>query len=129
MAYTLNGRLIGSLCDECFEPLVGAIVRLVATTGLGAPSTDDRDLASGVRDEATATKRSASSLGEGVVGDDGTFSVTLGSAYEGGHLDVDVYCGTMTGHRVPPKPLTVTLGSAGTPVAEGTGGISHSVVL
>lgn len=109
MAYTLNGRLIGSLCDECFEPLVGAIVRLVATTGLDAPNTDDRDLSSGVRDEATATKRSASSLGEGVVGDDGTFSVTLGSAYEGGHLDVDVYCGTMTGHRVPPKPLTVTL--------------------
>ena len=34
MSYTLSGRLIGLLCDECSEPLAGATLRFVRVATL-----------------------------------------------------------------------------------------------
>lgn len=111
MSYVLTGRLVGLLCDECSEPLVGATIRLVASTS-GAVSRDaaaDPKQTSAVLEESAADARAADLLGEGVVGEDGVFRVELSDRYDGAAFDVDVFCGTMTGHKVPPKPLSFTL--------------------
>jgi hypothetical protein len=111
MSYLFTGRLIGLLCDDCSEPLVGATVRLVRSTS----GTVSRDAAADpkhtaiVLEESDADERSADLVGEGVLDETGTFRIELSESYDGEAFDVDIYCGTMTGHKVPPKPLAFTL--------------------
>lgn len=112
MSYTFTGRLIGLLCDDCSEPLVGATIRLVRSAG-GTISRDaaaDPKLTAVLLEESAADARAADLLGEGVVGEDGSFRVQLSERYDGGEpFDVDVFCGTMTGHTAAPEPLAFTL--------------------
>ena len=111
MSHVISGRLVGLLCDDCWEPLVGATIRLVGATGdrVSQAAAAEPKHTTTVLEESVATERATSLLGEGVVGQDGAFTIELREGYEGGAFDVDVYCGTMTGHKVPPKPLTFTL--------------------
>ena len=111
MSYLFTGRLIGLLCDDCSELLVGATVRLVRSAG----STTSRDAAADpkqtavVLEDSAAESRRAGLLGEGLVGEDGLCRIELSEGYDGEAFDVDIFCGTMTGHKVPPRPLSFTL--------------------
>ena len=111
MAYLLNGRLIGLLCEDCSEPLVGATVRLVraASETVSHDAAADPKHTAVVHEAATADARSAEVVGEAVVGGDGSFRVKFAEGYGGEPFDVDIFCGTLTGHPVPPKPLTFTV--------------------
>lgn len=111
MPYVISGRLIGLLCDDCSEPLTGATVRLVASAGnrISHAAAAEPKHTAAVLEESDAAERASSGLGEGVVGADGGFEIELGKGYDGGAFDVDIFCGTMTGHPVPPKALSFTL--------------------
>lgn len=112
MSYQLNGRIIGWICDDCTEPLVGATLRLVRTADashLSHQAAADPKLTATVLTEDQAHERESRLLAETVLAADGSFSVEIGSGYEGEAFEVDIYCGTLTGHPVPPRPLTVTL--------------------
>ncbi|WP_270886041.1 hypothetical protein [Pedococcus sp. 5OH_020] len=111
MPYVISGRLVGLLCDDCSEPLVGATVRLVTSSGdrISHAAAAEPKQTTAVLEESVAAERASSVLGEGVVDANGGFTVELEKGYDGGAFDVDIFCGTMTGHRVPPKPLSFTL--------------------
>jgi len=111
MSHLFTGRLVGLLCDDCSEPLVGATVRLVRSTSstISSDAAADPKQTAVVLDESAADARAEDLLGEAVIGADGQFRVELAKRYDGEAFDVDVFCGTMTGHRVPPKPLSFTL--------------------
>ena len=111
MSYVISGRLTGLLCEDCWEPLVGATVRLVASVGdrISHAAAAEPKHTIVVLEEQSAAERASSGLGEGVVGADGGFTIELEKGYDGGVFDIDIFCGTMTGHRVPPKPLAFTL--------------------
>lgn len=112
MSYIFTGRLVGLLCDDCSEPLVGATIRLVrsASDSVVRDAAADPKHTAVVLEDAKADARAQDLLGEGVVGDDGVVRIELSERYDGSAaFDVDVLCGTMTGHPVPPKPLAFTL--------------------
>jgi hypothetical protein len=109
--FELLGRLCGYFCDECQTPLAGATLRLYRaapegnTTALAVAH--PKETFAILSDEQVAAKESRL-LAEAVVGDDGSFRVTLGGkqTYAGEALEIDVYCGTMSfkGGLVPPYP-------------------------
>jgi hypothetical protein len=116
MGYVIRGRLCGYLCDECQEPLRGTTVRFYAAEG---PDVIQRAVA-GAKDtlafvDAGGVDAKAGRLiAEATVGDDGSYTAVLADkAYEGGPLDVDLYCGTVPGLKprrkpAPPVQLHVT---------------------
>jgi hypothetical protein len=124
MPYVISGRLVGLLCEDCSEPLVGATLRLVASAGdrISNAAAAAPKYTAALLEEQDAAARASSGLGEGVVGADGSFKIDLDKGYDGGAFDVDVFCGTMTGHRVPPKPLSFTLTTLAPQWRESEGG-------
>ncbi|HZM80766.1 MAG TPA: hypothetical protein VFC19_34010 [Candidatus Limnocylindrales bacterium] len=111
MLYKFVGRLIGRLCDDCSEPLAGATVRLYravpddAVIRRAVAST--KETATVLTAEDIETRRGRLLI-EAVAEADGTFRLELDSekdGYQGEAFDLDVYCGTLTGHHGPPPPL------------------------
>ena len=115
-------RTLGSpvrlFCDECQTPLAGATLRLYRSSPDGNVTAlavaHPKETFAILSDEQIAEKNSRL-LAEAVIGDDGSFRVTLGGkqTYEGEAFEIDVYCGTMPfkGGPVPPQPsvqFTVT---------------------
>lgn len=95
MSYSIYGRLFGYLCHECVEPLDGVVVRFYANDApdvIARATADVKDTVALV--EADDPGRAARLVGEATVGADGTYRVTFGKGYDGGALDVDLYCGT-----------------------------------
>jgi hypothetical protein len=115
MSYRLSGRLVGLLCDDCSEPLRGGTLRLVRVDDLTqgsrvshAAAADPKSTVAVLTTEQ-ADERSGRVIAETVLADDGSFTVVLGGSYAGEAFEVDLYCGTLTGHPVPPRPLQVAL--------------------
>ena len=114
MPHQLSGRVLGRLCDDCLEPLAGATLRLVRLGRVGGTAErDDATRRAGadpkltvrVLDDDQALARSGELLGETVLAPDGTFTVVLVEGYGGEAFDVDLLCGTLTGHPVQPRPV------------------------
>jgi hypothetical protein len=106
--YVFRGRLCGTLCDGCFEPLSRVKVRLYRLR----PDQDATRLAVAdpkatfhvLTPEEVRAKENAL-LGEFETDDAGNFSAELGdeSQYAGGAFELDVYCGTVP-RRLPEPP-------------------------
>lgn len=107
MAYIFKGRLCGYICDECPEPLSHVKVRLYRTrkeqnaTALVAAQPKDTFA---ILDEKQVKEKSSSLIGEYETDDAGNFTADLGSKYDGGAVEVDVYCETVPGRKETPKP-------------------------
>jgi hypothetical protein len=110
MSYIFNGRLCGWLCDECQEPLSGIGVRLYRTSGdrdvVGRAVADPKDTVAILDDEATAA-RAELLLAETTADEQGNFRIELPAGYDGRAFDIDLYCGTVPGHRPPKKRKAV----------------------
>src|SRR4051812_44778185 len=102
MPYKFVGRLIGLLCEDCSEPLVGATVRLVRSTQvtITRDAAADPKTTTTMHDEPAAAARADDVLGEAMIGAEGAFQIELVEGYDGEAFDVDIFCGTMTGHKV-----------------------------
>ena len=107
MAYIFKGRLCGYICDDCPEPLSRVKVRLYRTrkdqnaTALVAARPKDTFA---ILEEKQVKEKSSSLIGEYETDDAGNFIADLGSKYEGGAFEVDVYCETVPGRKETPKP-------------------------
>jgi len=105
--YTFRGRLCGSLCDDCLDPLSNVKVRLYRlrpdqdVTRLAVA--DAKDTFAVLSAEQIRAKEK-SLLGEFETDDAGNFTAALGDVakYAGEAFEIDVYCGTVP--RRPPKP-------------------------
>ena len=110
MGYTINGKLSGYLCDDCWEWLDGVAVRFYPAVGdqvVARAAADAKDTLA-ILDEP----RAGAPLGEATVDVDGGFIVDLGESYQGEALDVDLYCATLPHAKVPhkgPGPVTLHL--------------------
>ncbi len=117
MAYVFRGRLCGFICTECPEPLSNVRVRLyrsrpeqkVTILAVANP----KDTSTILTDEQVKEKES-SLFAETVTNDDGSFLFELDEKenYNGEAFEVDVYCGTVPGQKIgpkPPKPLQFTI--------------------
>ncbi|MEP7055187.1 MAG: hypothetical protein ABI912_08050, partial [Actinomycetota bacterium] len=104
MGYTIRGQVTGALCDDCFEPLTGVIVRFYAAEkneeAAARAAADNKDTVERLDDAAMAAKASRL-VAEATVDTDGKFAAELASSYTGGLLDVDFTCGTLPGHPRP----------------------------
>jgi hypothetical protein len=116
--FELLGRLCGYFCDECQTPLAGATLMLYGSapggSTLALAVAPPKETFAILSDEQIAEKKSRL-LAEVVIGDDGSFRLTLGEKqpYAGDAFEIDVYCGTMPfkGGPLPPHPnvqFTVT---------------------
>jgi hypothetical protein len=117
MSFTLRGVLSASVCEDCPISLEGAVVRVYATPpdqGVTARAAADprhtfrlfhHDDAG---DQAALETAHGALLGEAAIGADGGYSVELAASYGGDAVDIDLYCGTLSGH-VPPRPTQVAL--------------------
>jgi hypothetical protein len=99
MSHILIGRLRGYLCDDCIEPLSNVTVRLYRVTreqrpgiAVGGADPEPRALT-----EAEVEEKRPLLLGEGQTDWEGNFSVQISenSRFEGGPVEVDVYCATV----------------------------------
>ena len=117
MSFTLRGVLSASVCEDCPISLEGAVVRVYATLpdqGVTARAAADprhtfrlfHHADSG--DQAALEAAHGALLGEAAIGADGGYSVELAGSYAGDAVDIDLYCGTLSGH-VPPRPVQVAL--------------------
>jgi hypothetical protein len=117
MSFTLRGVLSASVCEDCPISLEGAVVRIYATLpdqGVTARAAADprhtfrlfHHADSG--DQAALEAAHGALLGEAAIGADGGYSVELAGSYAGDAVDIDLYCGTLSGH-VPPRPVQVAL--------------------
>ena len=103
--YVFRGRLCGTLCGDCIEPLFGVTVRLYSlradqdATSLAVA--DPKTTLSVLTDAQVQAKRSAL-LGEFQTDANGAFTATFGEGYQGGAFEIDVYCGTVP--HGPPHP-------------------------
>ena len=87
-------------CNHCREPLAGAVVRIYSVDDPAGGSTG----APRILDNAAVEARAARRLAEATTYPDGTFAATLPESYDGGALDIDVYCRTVPGSRCRDKP-------------------------
>jgi len=103
--YIFRGKLCGTLCGACEEPLAGVKVRLYRLR----PGQDAARLA--VADPKTTLAlldadqigaKQGSLLGEFDTDAEGGFTAELGGDYDGGAFEIDVYCGTVP--HLPPRP-------------------------
>ena len=109
MAYIFRGRLCGTLCDDCFEPLAGLQVRLYRlrldqdATRLAVA--DTKDTFAILTDEQVRAKDGAL-LGEFETDEGGNFSARFDDKveYAGEAFEIDVYCGTVPRRRPEPAP-------------------------
>ncbi len=117
MSFTLRGVLSASVCADCPISLDGATVRVYATLpdqGVTARAAADPRHTfrlfhhAEAADQAALAAAHGALLGEAAIGADGSYSVELGGAYGGDAVDIDLYCGTLSGH-VPPHPVQVAL--------------------
>ena len=117
MSFTLRGVLSASVCEDCLISLEGAVVRVYAT--LPDQSVTARAAADprhtfrlfhhdDAGDQAALDTAHGALLGEAAIGADGGYSVELAASYGGDAVDIDLYCGTLSGH-VPPRPTQVAL--------------------
>ena len=117
MSFTLRGVLSASVCEDCLISLAGAMVRVYATVpdqGVTARAAADPRHTFRLFHHANAEEQAALDtahgelLGEGIIGADGSYTVELAGSYSGDAVDIDLYCGTLSGH-VPPRPNQATL--------------------
>jgi hypothetical protein len=117
MSFTLRGVLSASVCQDCLISLGGATVRVYATVadqGVTARAAADPRHTfrlfhhANAEDQAALDTAHGELLGEGIIGADGSYSVELAGSYTGDAVDIDLYCGTLSGH-VPPRPNQATL--------------------
>src|SRR5260370_2544534 len=117
MAYVFRGRICEFICTECQETLSNVRVRLyrsrpeqkVTILAVANP----KDTSTILTDEQVKEKES-SLFAETVTNDDGSFLFELDEKenYNGEAFEVDVYCGTVPGQKIgpkPPKPLQFTI--------------------
>ncbi len=110
MSYIIRGRLCGYLCDDCDEPLAGAVIRFYSnesdqTAARAAAQPKDTMLLRASSDVEMLDGRLA---GEATVGADGSYEAMMSAGYSGGALDVDVYCGSVPTSKPPkhtPEPV------------------------
>jgi hypothetical protein len=106
--YIFKGRLCGYICEDCSEPLYGIKVRLYKLrkdqdrTVLAV--SDPKNTAAVLTEEQIRAK--ADYLFAEVEADaNGQFSFELSDKeYKGEAFEIDIYCGTVPGHK-PPKPV------------------------
>jgi hypothetical protein len=116
MSFTLRGVLSASICEDCLISLEGATVRAYATLpdqGVAARAAADprhtfRIFRRGAGDQGAPEAAHGPLLGEAIIAADGSYAVELGGSYGGDAVDIDLYCGTLSGH-VPPRPGQVAL--------------------
>jgi len=117
MSFTLRGVLSASACEDCPIVLEGATVRVYAAVpdqGVTARAAADPRHTFRIfhhkddGDQAALESAHGPLLGEAVIGTGGTYAVELAGSYDGGAVDVDLYCGTVSGH-VPPRPGQLAL--------------------
>jgi len=117
MSFTLRGVLSASVCEDCPISLAGAVVRVYATLpdqGVTARAAADPRHTfrlfhhADAEDQAALETAHGALLGEAAIGADGAYSVELAGSYTGDAVDIDLYCGTLSGH-VPPRPHQVAL--------------------
>src|SRR6266487_3370647 len=115
MSFTLRGVLSASVCEDCPISLAGAAVRVYATLpnqGVTARAAADPRHTfrlfhhAGDEDRAALEAAHGELLGEAIIGADGAYTVELAASYGGDAVDIDLYCGTVSGH-VPPRPTQV----------------------
>ncbi len=117
MPFTLKGNLSALGCEDCPISLAGATVRLYAS--LPDPSETHRAAAdprhtfrlfhhADAEAQAALAASHGPQIGEAVIDETGAYSVPLASDYQGGALDVDLYCGTVAGH-VAAHPTQMSL--------------------
>ena len=103
MRYVFKGRLCGHLCERCEEALAGVTVRLYAAQGdrdVEALAAADPKETFAFLTDGEVEDKSSRLLGEGQTDADGAFSIDLSDSYDGGPLEIDVYCATV------PRPKT-----------------------
>ncbi len=103
--YVFRGRLCGTLCGDCLEPLSNVTVRLYGLRS-GQDATrlavaDPKTTLSVLAEAEIQAKRSAL-LGEFQTDANGAFTATFGERYQGEAFEIDVYCGTVP--HGPPHP-------------------------
>lgn len=109
MSYIFRGRLCGYICDECHEPLANVKVRLYRTrkdqnvTALAVANPKDTFA---ILSEEDVKRKESSLLGEFETNEAGEFVAELGErqGYKGEAFEVDLYCGTVPGHKPGPNP-------------------------
>ena len=105
MAYRLQGRLCGFICDDCQEPLANVTVRLYRptseqTTALAAAQTKET-LA--ILPDKQVRAKASELIGEAETDAAGGFTVELAEDYDGGPFEIDVYCSTVPREKVGAK--------------------------
>lgn len=115
MGYILRGRLCGYICDECEEPLRRVKVRLYSVGDgrevLVRAVANPKDTFALLSEDEARDKRERL-IGEGETDDEGNYKVSLDEKnYDGGPLEVDVYCGEepVGGVKPPNGPLQFTI--------------------
>ena len=117
MSFTLRGNLSALGCEDCPISLAGATVRVYASLPDSSvtqrAAVDPRHTFrlfhhADAEAQAALTASHGPQIGEAVIDPTGAYSVTLAADYQGGTLDVDLYCGTVAGH-VPPHPNQMSL--------------------
>ena len=100
MSYVVQGSIRGALCDRCSEPLAGIEVRLYVAAA--------RPL-----EVAASAGAQRIEIGVAPVRDDGSFRLAVSDErYEGGDVDVDIYCGSVPRPKVTPhSPVQHTIAS------------------
>lgn len=103
MSFILKGALQGALCGQCTEPLSGVVIRAYALApeqnAVALAAAHAKDTFVQLDDEQRDAK-SARLLAEAVIGADGSFELNFGDkAYDGGPVEMDLYCATVPGRR------------------------------
>jgi hypothetical protein len=106
MTYVLRGSLCGQLCDDCQEPLVGLELRLYQAAGqnmMHAAVAPEKDTFRAVAEDELAGR---TLIATGEIGPGGGYSVEIDSeGYDGGPIEIDVYCGTVPRPKVSPHAV------------------------
>jgi hypothetical protein len=109
--YIIRGSITARTCDDCIDDLEGATLRLYRAlddpTLPGRAAADVKHTTS-PRSEEELGQLEGRLVGEATLAGGGTFTVELREGYDGGALDVDLYCGTLAG-RVPPRPRQLAI--------------------
>ena len=110
MKYVLRGKLCGYICTECPEDLSRVKVRIYrpADEGLVARAVANPKETFAILEAKEADAKKKLLLAEGETDDEGSFEIPLERGYEGGPVEVDVYCGTVP-HRKPGRREAVPL--------------------
>lgn len=105
MPYLIKGRLCGSLCRDCSEPIANATVKIyqtVQSANLIAEAVAEPKETFRYLDIKQVDAKAQLLLAEGLTDAEGNFSIQLDKNYEGQAFDIDFVCGSVP--RVIPKP-------------------------